>query len=559
MKLPFLLRKLIIPLGLVELASLSPLLAGPVIEAAENGQVVKTPNYEATVAADGCLTSLRVAGQEFLAADVSISRGAYFHSVESGVLKLPDIEQSGNVITAKSERAAIRYQFAGDSMTWSVENLSDEPLAFYVVIHPAIEAVMDETGEIVTPPCRKAVTGAVCFRDRSRLEIGAGPGEGQTLWGPWEGDTLVWQLTLLPGKQRDITLRMGAASPEERAKISTATRPAMPLGEDLTVLSPQAWQVFQRDSRQGGRIVVSGRVAKDCDAVEARVTGKPLEGKLSGEWKRLPWSPSGRSFLAEWPLEAGGWYDMEFRVLKDGKTVASATVEKFGVGEVFVGAGQSNSTNYGEELTRPVSGMVSTFGGGLWGPADDPQPGAHDKNRGGSFWPAFGDALFERYHVPIGIAVTGQGGSSVRHWLPGGELYNWMMMRIYRLGVGGFRAVLWHQGEADVKMPSEEYAARLAGIIRASTASAGWQFPWFVARVSYQDPGQVSFPAPREAQKKLWDAGIALEGPDTDTLVGDHRDHGGRGIHFSRKGLEAHGKMWADAVSLDPSMATNKQ
>ena len=31
-------------------------------------------------------------------------------------------------------------------------------------------------------------------------------------------------------------------------------------------------------------------------------------------------------------------------------------------------------------------------------------------------------------------------------------------------------------------------------------------------------------------------------------LTGDDRDKGGKGIHFSPKGLAAHGKLWADKV-----------
>lgn len=539
------------PLTCLLLAFLLPPLAiGLTIEDVDDALSVKTSKYEAVVANDGCLTDLRVSGRAFLNANISISRGTYFHSVEQGVLKLQNLEQTDHAITAKSNLAAIRYEFNEDSITMSVENLSEGTLACYIVMDPGVEAVMDETGEMQKQPFRKGVSNTLWFRENSRLEIGAGTGGGQTIWGPWECGAMIWQLTLPPGKQRVISLKMDRASSEEKAKISAATKPESPVEPDLTVLSPREWQVFQRESLRNGHIVISGRVARDCDTVEARISGHALEGKIPGEWKPLSQSQTDRSFLADWPLAAGGWYTIELRALKHGKVVASARVEKFGVGEVFVGAGQSNSTNYGEELTRSTSGMVSTFGGDAWGPAEDPQPGAHDKNKGGSFWPAFGDAMFERYHVPIGVAVTGQGGSSVKHWKPNGELYHWMMMRVSQLGVGGFRAVLWHQGEADVKMPGEEYEARLANLIRASTASAGWQYPWFVAQASYQDPGQVSFPDIRAAQEELWDTGIALEGPDTDTLTGEHRDHEGRGIHLSRKGLGAHGKMWADKVSV---------
>ena len=38
-----------------------------------------------------------------------------------------------------------------------------------------------------------------------------------------------------------------------------------------------------------------------------------------------------------------------------------------------------------------------------------------------------------------------------------------------------------------------------------------------------------SSPSLRAGQKQLWDSGLALQGPDTDTLRGDNRN----GIHFS--------------------------
>jgi len=150
--------------------------------------------------------------------------------------------------------------------------------------------------------------------------------------------------------------------------------------------------------------------------------------------------------------------------------------------------------------------------------------------------------------VPIGVAVTGHGGTSVYVWKPGGELHNWMTTRICQLGPRGFRAVLWHQGEADVGGKPEDYALLLTSIIRASTVAAGWQFPWFVARVSYLSPERPASETTRAPQKKLWNLGVALEGPDTDTLTAAYRNNEGKGIHLNRKGLIAHGKMWADKV-----------
>lgn len=317
---------------------------------------------------------------------------------------------------------------------------------------------------------------------------------------------------------------------------------------DLTVLSPLTYQVFQRQTRTQGAILVSGRVKADCDEVMVRLQGKPLAGKMRAGWHTLPLDPQTHGFASQVPTPAGGWYTVEIRALKGKQVVAQASVEKVGVGEVFVGAGQSNSTNCGQEKITETSGMVSSFSGSAWQLADDPQPGPHDGTTGGSFWPAFGDAMYEKYHVPIGVAVTGHGGTSINQWQPGGELFNWTMLRIHQLGRFGFRAVLWHQGESDVAMTSEQYAKLLTNTIQGSKAAAGWEFPWFGAQVSYCDVRHTSYPTTRNAQQLLWNTGIALEGPDTDTLTGDNRDYDGQGIHFSPKGLRAHGKLWAEKV-----------
>src|SRR6202035_2108016 len=122
------------------------------------------------------------------------------------------------------------------------------------------------------------------------------------------------------------------------------------------------------------------------------------------------------------------------------------------------------------------------------------------------------DALYQKYHVPVGIASTGHGGTSVKQWQPGAELFPHMMKRIEQLGPHGFRAVLWHQGESDVGMSTDDYARLLTNLIQESTKAAGWDFPWFVAQVSYHNPSSPSNEAIREAQKKLWDSKVALQG-----------------------------------------------
>lgn len=327
----------------------------------------------------------------------------------------------------------------------------------------------------------------------------------------------------------------------------------------LQIFSPLDYQVFQRQNAAQGPVRVAGRLMIPADTVEARLLQKSETG--SEGYVTLAIDPALRSFAGEILAPAGGWYRMEIRVKNGDAIVEKQTIEHIGVGEVFIGAGQSNSTNSGGDgLLNLQSGMVSTFSGFDWRIANDPQPGVHDRSTGGSFWPAFGDAMYQRYHVPIGLAVTGHGGTSIRQWQYGGELYLWFMTRSLQFGPRGFRAVLWHQGESDVEMLIEQYALGLSQIIMDSRRLAGWEIPWFVARVSYHNPERPSHESTRNAQKLLWDSGVAFEGPDTDALGGDHRDGGGKGIHFSQKGLAEHGRLWAEKVSviLDKILNSNR-
>ena len=343
----------------------------------------------------------------------------------------------------------------------------------------------------------------------------------------------------------------------------------------LIIDSPRDYEVFQRHTFQAGYVSLAGSLAAGGDRLETRTAGpKKNEG-----WMVVPFDPKAHIFRTLVPVSAGGWYSLEVRLLKRRKVVAQVSVPHVGVGEVFVIAGQSNSTNYGEVKQQTESGMVVAFSGTAWQIANDPQPGVQDNSANGSFIPAFGDAMYARYHVPIGVACVGHGSTSVRQWLPKGdridvpptmgkfvtqigpsewrstgELFDGMLDRMRQLGPNGFRAVLWHQGESDAhqkpehEITADQYRNLLERVIRASRRDAGWEMPWFVAQASYHSPEDLSCPPIREAQSSLWKEGVALEGPDTDQLTGENRQDNGKGVHFSARGLKAHGELWAEKV-----------
>ena len=366
-------------------------------------------------------------------------------------------------------------------------------------------------------------------------------------------------------------------------------------GSRINITSPVDFQIVQRATRDGGKLVVTGTIPGGVGddtrptKVEVLVTGQSSFGNLPGQAHPIMWNPNGGTFHGELNLPAGGWYSLKVLAWRGEVEVASAIVEHVGVGEIFVIAGQSNSANYGEERQKTKTGLVAAFDGTRWQPANDPQPGAGGTK--GSFMPSFGDEMTERFHVPIGIVATGIGSTSVREWLPGGtqltrlppltrnvvtnsegkwivsgKIYGNFVARMKELGPNGFRAVLWHQGESDAHqkdpsrdLPGDLYRQDLEELIRDSRKAIGWDAPWFIAKVSYHKPGDFS-PEIAAAQQAACDDGLALPGADTDTLIGPMREKNGQGIHMSAEGLRAHGHLWVERVSpwLERQLVENK-
>jgi len=341
---------------------------------------------------------------------------------------------------------------------------------------------------------------------------------------------------------------------------------------------PLDWQVTQRNAAGWAEVVVAGIAPAEAALVEAMAEpGTGTHGKAT-KWTVVATGSqiTDGKFRGGVKLAAGGWYALKVRYRKsaaDAAVLGEATVEHVGVGEVFVVAGQSNSSNHGAEKQKTTTGMVAAFDGKKWQLANDPQPGA--SGRQGSFQPPFADAIAGKFQVPVGIVACGIGSTSVREWLPKGatfpqpptvehnvrklasgeweckgEAFEMFTARMKQLGPKGFRAVLWHQGESDAEQPDPKrsltgaaYRQYLEKLIKDSRKEIGWEAPWFVALVTSHGGNGVE--DMRAGQKSLWDDGLALEGPDSDALRGDLRD----GVHFSGKGLREHGARWAEKVA----------
>lgn len=340
--------------------------------------------------------------------------------------------------------------------------------------------------------------------------------------------------------------------------------------EALEVVRPTPYQVVQRfgfDARLSrahaagtdawGAAIVEvrcrGTVQNDSNTVlEARTTLLPGCQGTALDWTAIPFQRAADELTGSLRLPAGGWYRLELRLRVGEETKASSAVEPVGVGEVFLIAGQSYAAGANDELLRlndPAQRAAALdLPQSTWQAAHDPQPDVGD---GGTIWPAMADELLPIWQVPIGLVNVSVGATSVRQWLPDDKLF----ARLVEAGqrAGGFRAVLWQQGESDVieKTSTDEYVQRLE-TIRAA-AAAKWQAEpaWLLAKSTlhptvYNDAGGEG--RIRAAIERLWRMPGFHRGPDTDLLDGANRGDASSRRHFTGPGQRRAGRMWAGSL-----------
>jgi len=316
-------------------------------------------------------------------------------------------------------------------------------------------------------------------------------------------------------------------------------------GTDLCLSEPRSRSVRQRDPHNCAELPVAGSFGGTIDRVEVEVT--PVTGYTGTAVPRhtLDASPSGGAFSGSVTVK-GGWYRVDVFGMLGNIQVSSSSLEPFGVGEVFLTAGQSNSANHGAPSQTPVDDRVSNHDLATgWRQAADPQPFA--TGSGGSPWPAFGDALAASLDVPVGLISVGWGGSSIAEWIPGFSRYPRMLQALSFLGPDGLRAVLWHQGETDSQLGTStaDYAQRLESIIAQSRIDAGFDVPWGVALASYNPS------ATEENEAKVIAGQQQVIAADPLVFLGAQTDaYHTNGwlsdtIHFNEAGLTDHGNQWA--------------
>ncbi|WP_435894046.1 sialate O-acetylesterase [Oceaniferula spumae] len=322
----------------------------------------------------------------------------------------------------------------------------------------------------------------------------------------------------------------------------------------VSLTHPTTRQIIQREADNTAGIPVSGTYSGSADSIEARVVAG--DSGTSSDWQTVDISPSDGNFsgtLAD--IQAGGWYTLEVRKVEGGVSGGVTTLDRVGVGDIYVIAGQSNSANFGSPAITStedrVSARLSTTANS-WEHASDPLPIANGS--GGSPWTRLGDLLVASEDIPIGFISVGQGGTSVQQWVT--SLYaSRLKPTVESLPVNGFKAVLWHQGESDANSGTShaDYESRLLTIIANSRTDAGWDVPWFLAQVSFHPSTNLTKELRiTSAQRDVIHAQTMTRlGARTDDfhLTGKLSD----GVHFNGAGLADHAAQWHAILTGTPA------
>lgn len=173
--------------------------------------------------------------------------------------------------------------------------------------------------------------------------------------------------------------------------------------------------------------------------------------------------------------------------------------------DLYLLIGQSNMAGRApipEGMHAPLAGVFLLDSLGNWLPAAQPL-NLHSsvRKRVGMqrMGPGYGFAQTLRRHLPerqVGLVVNARGGSSLKQWMPGQTYFEEAVGRAKQAQASGtFKAVLWHQGEADVSW-KEDYADSLAVMQHALREAIGKpDLPFIAGELAPGKPEREAFNA----------------------------------------------------------------
>jgi hypothetical protein len=342
----------------------------------------------------------------------------------------------------------------------------------------------------------------------------------------------------------------------------------------IAITYPVNRAVFQRNSSNEAIIPIGGTFQRQIDRVDARLI--TVNGGNAVDWTNIATNPNSGFFRGALAAR-GGWYRLEIRAIIAGNVVSSASLERVGVGEVFVVSGQSNAQGYEGRGNPPATddrvNCVSNFY--TLGQAADPNfpvisqlsenVKVSPSGNGSWCWGRLGDMLAQRLNVPILFMNNAHEAMGVEDWSksangergyniytntftdPGYPYENLKKSLQHYVNMFGVRSVLWHQGETDTdrKTSTQVYTNALLNVIYRSRVDVSKNLSWVVSRASRVR--NVTSQAVIDGQNQvIQNYYNVFEGPETDGIL-VRPD----GIHFEGLGLVQLAEAWNNKLDAN--------
>lgn len=319
--------------------------------------------------------------------------------------------------------------------------------------------------------------------------------------------------------------------------------------------------VFQRNVANQAVVTVTGMASATATTVEARFVPLAIGQGSVTAWTTMPFLTGSKAFRGSVTV-AAGWYRLDVRSRAGNTILAQTKVNRVGVGEVFIIAGQSNA--YGglergipatddrvmcvdfrqdslSEQLLPLQFSRVNYGSNM-GPSQPPH-----------MYGLLGDKLVQRLNVPVLFIGAALGGTSSTEWrqsaagnigtTPNPAVYRRLgAVLLHYIARTGARAVLWHQGESDINSSTQTYFDNMKYVIEKSRQQVGSKpLAWVISRASYI-LGQTN-PQVINAQNQLIsNVTNVFAGPATDNIIG--YDNRSDDIHFRGIGRIRFTEAW---------------
>lgn len=348
--------------------------------------------------------------------------------------------------------------------------------------------------------------------------------------------------------------------------------------DSLTIISPVSRIVYQRNINNEARVFIEGKTPGQASSVQARLVPRAKNQGTATKWITIDNNIESGNYSGAINAQAG-WYNLEVCAKKGNKKIAETTLERVGIGEVFIIVGHSvaqggeiNIEGAEDDRANLVAANNKTdqfnnfylktgdpkylpepqFAQAASGIA--PAPFGHNSY----FWSKFADYVVKKNNIPVLIYNAAFGGTSLEHWakssqniqfehgfvrsgirMPYINLKNTIDKYIPYTGV---RAILADQGQNDAGQKSADTILNNYKIFMQQ-ARTDLNFPALTVVVNQQAPS----PAVKEAQQRMLKEPYTFPGPDYDkSLIKEDKYDG---IHLSESGLRKAAKLWADALT----------